>query len=117
MKKSAEPGLFKRLKAGLEDGIRFARGELNLRTTEIPERPPELEAPDIVGLRRRFRMSQGVFAGMLNVSPKTIQSWEQGERKPSQAALRLLQIMRAEPTIVCQIVGVPFVEAATPRRK
>jgi DNA-binding transcriptional regulator YiaG len=34
-------------------------------------------------------MSQAVFAQVLNVSTKTVQSWVQGQRKPSQAALRL----------------------------
>jgi predicted transcriptional regulator len=51
-------------------------------------------------------MSQGVFAKMLNVSAKTVQSWEQGERRPSQAALRLLQVIGAQPAIVCEIVGI-----------
>jgi putative transcriptional regulator len=50
-------------------------------------------------------MSQGVFARTLNVSVKTVQSWEQGERKPSQAALRLLQLLDANPEAVCEIVG------------
>jgi DNA-binding transcriptional regulator YiaG len=32
-------------------------------------------------------MSQAVFALVLNVSTKTVQSWEREERKPSRAAL------------------------------
>ena len=99
--------LFERLQASLEEGIRFARGELNLRTTRGPARPPQKTARQVVRLRRRFRMSQAVFARMLNVSIKTVQSWEQGERQPSQAALRLLQILAASPEMVCRIVGVP----------
>jgi hypothetical protein len=43
---------------------------------------------------------------MLNVSPKTVQSWEQGDRRPSQAALRLLQVIDAEPKLIFQIVGI-----------
>jgi putative transcriptional regulator len=50
-------------------------------------------------------MSQAVFARMLNVSPKTVQSWEQGARKPSQAALRLIQVFRLNPAVVLQVVG------------
>lgn len=99
------PSLFERLKTGLEEGIQFARGELNLRTTELPDRPPAVSAKRVVQLRKRLGMSQGVFARMLNVSSKTVQSWEQGERQPSSAALRLLQILDARPRMVYRIVG------------
>lgn len=102
---SERPPLFERLQAGLEEGIRFARGELKLQATLLPSRPPTLDPQDVVRLRRQLKMSQGVFARMLNVSPKTVQGWEQGDRRPSQAALRLLQIVQARPQIVCEIVG------------
>jgi hypothetical protein len=36
--------LFERLKAGLEEGIAHSRGELTLKTVEIPEAPPEIDA-------------------------------------------------------------------------
>jgi putative transcriptional regulator len=107
MSKSAEGrALFERLRTGLEEGIHFARNELNLRTTEVPERPPDLRPQEVRHLRQQLNMSQGVFARMLNVSPRTVHSWEQGERKPSQAALRLLQILGARPEVVCEVVGV-----------
>jgi len=114
-KPSERPPLFERLQAGLNEGIQFARGQLNLRITEVPERPPALGAAQVAHLRRALGMSQGVFARTLNVSPKTVQSWEQGERTPSQAALRLLQVLAANPKVVCQIVGVRI--AAKRRRK
>jgi putative transcriptional regulator len=104
-KSSKRPSLFKRLKTGLENGIQFSKGELNLRTIELPARPPVLQAQEVVRLRRQLKMSQSIFARMLNVSRKTVQSWEQGDRQPSQAALRLLQILNADPTMVCRILG------------
>jgi putative transcriptional regulator len=103
---SKRPSLFERLKTGLEEGIQFAKGELNLHTTEAVARPPTLQAGEVVQLRQQLKMSQGVFAQMLNVSTKTVQSWEQGERQPSQAALRLLQILSAKPAMVCRILGI-----------
>src|SRR5262249_49867134 len=97
--------VFDLIKEGLEDSIQFTRGELTLRTTKVPTRPPAVAAKQIVALRRKLRMSQGVFARVLNVSVKTVQGWEQGERKPSQAALRLLQVMQAQPEAVCGAAG------------
>ena len=75
-------------KTGLEEAIRHARGEITLKTTtvELPDEPPEIDAPTLVALRDQSRMSQAVFARLLNVSTKTVQSWEQGVRTPSHAS-------------------------------
>ncbi|MBL8798450.1 MAG: helix-turn-helix domain-containing protein [Planctomycetia bacterium] len=96
---------FERLKTGLEQGIRHARGELALRTTTVPSPPPVMPAREIVGLRKRLELSTDQLARILNVSTKTVLSWEQGRRRPSQAALRLLQILAAKPRMVGEILG------------
>ena len=99
--------LFERLKQGLEEGIAHARGEITLRTVVMPEKPPEIDAETLVSLRDQSAMSQTVFARMLNVSPKTVQSWEQGVRTPSHASRRLIQIFSEHPEAVCRSVGLP----------
>jgi putative transcriptional regulator len=103
----ARKPLFDRLKAGLEEGILHAKGEITLRTTtlELPDRPPEIGAAELRQLRLASGMSRDVFARMLNVSTKTVQSWEQGARKPSQAALRLIQVFCQSPSILLEVVG------------
>ncbi len=75
--------LFERLKSGLEEGIRHAKREITLKTTtvEMPSRAPEIGARELTRLRIKSGMSQAVFARMLNVSAKTVQSWEQGHRR------------------------------------
>jgi putative transcriptional regulator len=98
--------LFERLKSALEEGIQFARGTANLRMAVMPAPPPEFHAREIIQLRRRVKLSQRVFARTLNVSTKTVQSWEQGYRRPSPAALRLLQVLAERPELVCAIVGI-----------
>src|SRR5829696_1417664 len=96
---------FDRLKKGLEESIAHSRGELTLRTTTLPARPPALTPGRLRKLRRRLGMSQSVFAATLNVSPKLVQSWEQGLRKPQRGDLRLLQIVEAQPAIVQKLFG------------
>jgi putative transcriptional regulator len=95
------------LKSSLEDANRHAKGEITLKTTtvELPDKPPEVDADDVVRIRLDNQMSQAVFARVLNVSPKTVQSWEQGSRKPSHASLRLIQVIRKNPQVVLQTVG------------
>ena len=52
-------------------------------------------------------MSQAVFAKVLNVSSKTVQSWEQGKRAPSMASRRLIQVFSERPEVVCEVLGMP----------
>lgn len=103
-------GFFERLRTGLEEGIAHARGELTLKTIEVPEAPPEIDAKTLAALRGAAAMSQSVFAKLLFVSPKTVQSWEQGVRIPSMAARRLIHIFAEQPALVCKVVGLPAVE-------
>ena len=99
--------LFERLQQGLEEGIAHVRGVLTLRTVEVPEEPPEIDGETLAALRTQAAMSQAVFAKLLNVSTKTLQSWEQGVRQPSEASRRLLQVFSEEPAMLCRIVGLP----------
>jgi putative transcriptional regulator len=107
--------LFDRLKMGLEEAIQHAKGEITLKSTtlEMPDRAPAVSAEEITKLRLQSGMSQAVFAQLLNVSTKTIQSWEQGQRKPSQAELRLIQVFRHDPTGLLELAGMsaPMVNA------
>ncbi|MEO5353774.1 MAG: helix-turn-helix domain-containing protein, partial [Magnetococcus sp. XQGC-1] len=41
---------------------------------------------DVKAIRDRMDLSQSAFAGILGVSVRTVQEWEQGRRKPSGPA-------------------------------
>jgi putative transcriptional regulator len=53
-----------------------------------------LTGPEILALREREGVSQGVFARVLNVRPKLVSEWERGEKKPSGPSLKLLALVR-----------------------
>jgi putative transcriptional regulator len=55
--------------------------------------PPTYTAAAIRHLREQLHVSQAVFAAYLNASVSTVQKWENGEKKPSGAALRLLSVV------------------------
>ncbi len=86
---------FEGIKKGLEDAIAFEKKKKTLRTRRIklPEPPMEYEAKDIKKIREKGHYSQGVLAAILNVSIRTVQSWECGVRVPNHSALRLLEII------------------------
>jgi len=96
-------GFFESLKTGLEAAIEHAKGARNdLRTTTLPRPPKDLSAKEIANFRAQLNVSQAVFASYLNISPRTVQSWEQGLGKPSGASLKLLSIARKNPKILLE---------------
>lgn len=59
-----------------------------------------VEPPTGVRLvRARMGLTQAEFASCLNISLRTLQEWEQGSRKPSGAAVALLDIAYNHPRI------------------
>jgi putative transcriptional regulator len=52
-----------------------------------------LTPEEIRNIREREQVSQSVFSHYLNVTTGLISKWEQGERKPSGASLKLLLIV------------------------
>src|SRR5688500_10463158 len=77
---------------------RHAAGKekLTLRTKSLrlPPAIKPIKPKEIVALRNKFGVSQAVFARLLNVPKVTQISWEKGRRKPTGAALRLLDLAR-----------------------
>lgn len=53
----------------------------------------EFTPRQITQLRKKNKASQPVFAAYLNTSPSTVQKWEQGQKKPSRLALKLLNLV------------------------
>ena len=97
---------FAELKEAMEDALAFEHGKRrDLKVTRIraPRPPKAMSAKDIVLIRRKLNCSQAVFAMMLNISPKTVQAWEQGTREPGDAALKLLTIAKKHPQVLFEV--------------
>ncbi len=93
--------LFEELKQSLQEMVEHSEGKRELRTTTLPRPPQKLSSADVAALRAKMNFSQAVFAHYLNVSVKTVQSWEQG-KQPSGAALKLLTIAKKNPKILIE---------------
>jgi putative transcriptional regulator len=99
--------------AGAREALAISRGKLAPARIAIYSRtardvdiapPPRFNAKRVQQLRERMKVSQSVFADMLNVSASLVRAWEQGVRSPAGAAARLLQLFEREPTDVERIV-------------
>lgn len=94
---------FEKLKAGLNAVIGQAKGKRkDLRTTTLPRQPKKLSAKEIINMRNQLNVSQAVFARYLNISIKTVQSWEQGHGKPNGASPKLLSIAKKHPELLLE---------------
>ena len=88
---------------GLEilDGIREIKahktGQRTLRTHKFKRPAPPQR------IRAKLQLSQAAFAGLMGVSLRTVQDWEQGRRKPSGPALALLRIAEQRPDVFRQL--------------
>ncbi|MCX5969996.1 MAG: helix-turn-helix domain-containing protein [Coprothermobacterota bacterium] len=83
------------------EGIREIRahkvGEKALRTHTLRKpAPPQM-------IRANLKLSQSAFAGLMGVSVRTVQDWEQGRRKPSGPAVALLRIAEQKPEVFAQL--------------
>lgn len=75
-------------KSGLVDDITMKNIE-RLCLPEIKDYSPQ----NIITIRKRFKLSQAALASVFNVSTSTVQKWEQGNKKPTGASKKLLDII------------------------
>jgi putative transcriptional regulator len=108
MAKKIKVNIYDDMRQSLGDAIAYERGEqVDLRVAEIPAPPKRMKPTEIRDVRLRLRASQAVFAHFLCVSPKAVQSWEQGIRVPQMTALRLINIAKDNPAVLLRAYGSP----------
>ena len=78
----------------LEQAAQIAAGE------RVAARVSRREIPDVREVRKQLNLKRADFAELLGVSPRTLESWEQGKRQPSGAAGVLLRIAVKNPNAV-----------------
>jgi putative transcriptional regulator len=104
---------FNTLMRGLQEARDHAQGKHvpGLRVHHIG-----VNRNSIATLRIREGMTQAQFAQLLGTSLGTVRKWESGERSPSGAAARLIQLLEAKPKLVTKTLGVlPVAAKRLPR--
>ena len=82
----------------MQELVDYSEGKIDLRTSRYNISPvcDTISADDIKATRNKLGMSQGVFAIVLGVSKKTVESWETGRYAPDGAARRLISILQID---------------------
>ena len=88
-----------RLMASAQEMLDHSEGQIELRTTRLPVSPvcKTISPEEIRKTRENLKMSQSIFALVIGVSKKTVESWESGRYMPDGAARRLITIMQKDP--------------------
>lgn len=91
---------------GLKEAVAYAEGqcpEANVHHCSI-QPFPTFDVREIKEVRSNLGVTQAVFASLLGISVKTVEAWEQGMRKPSGSACRLLQLFQENPNIASNLI-------------
>ncbi len=78
---------------GLDEIKEYKKGHIELKMTRLSEP----SGPKVI--RSKLALTQSAFAGMLGVSLRTLQDWEQGRRSPQGPAIALLRIAEQHPKV------------------
>jgi putative transcriptional regulator len=82
---------------GVKEIKAYKAGKIALKTRELKE-PSSPKA-----IRIKLNLSQAAFAGLMGVSLRTVQDWEQGRRAPSGPAKSLLRIAEQHPEVFVEL--------------
>ena len=74
-----------------------AAEQLTVRRVRLPDGPADFSPHEVRRLREDLNVSQTVFARLIGASPALVRAWEQGARRPSPMARRLLETISHDP--------------------
>jgi len=90
--------MFKELLQSVREGGAILRG------TTAPSRAFSVADPDVSEVREIYGLSQTKFAGLLGISVRTLQNWEQRRRRPEGPARVLLRVAARHPEAILDVV-------------
>ncbi len=93
--------LFAELSEGFDALADQRSGKRTLRTHVVKVKPaPRITARELANVRKKMKLSRGLFAGYLRTNVRTLENWEQGRAKPNaQAALLIRMVQRFPDTV------------------
>ncbi len=86
----------------MQEALAFAKGDIE------PSRIHQIEvasAPDTRAIRKSLGLSREKFAARFHLSPRTVQEWEQGRRRPDRAVAAYLTVIARDPEAVVKALA------------
>jgi len=85
----------------MEEALDYVRGKKTSAITHKIEIPDNI---DVKSIRKSLNLSRTAFADRFGFSSRTLQHWEQGNRRPHGPAKVLLLLLQREPEVIEDIL-------------
>ena len=100
---------FDSLVEALNQAIDYENGNKALgrvRIVSIPDIEPiaEYSKEKIKEVRKQTNLPQKYFAELIGVTPRAVEAWEAGTRKPTGTAKRLFQLIEKNPNVINSLI-------------
>jgi len=89
---------------GMKEAVCYMRGKKTHTVVHKVKIPDKI---DVKSIRRNLKLSRPAFADKYGFSSRTLQHWEQGDRRPQGAARVLLLLLQREPETIEKILNSP----------
>ncbi len=100
MSKNLDSALKESLQDIVEGGLKTTFTNKRLKELGIKLPVIKMSPKKIQTIRGKTKLSQAVFAQLLNVSPNSVRSWEQGVREPIGSTKVLLDLLNRNPHVL-----------------
>jgi len=105
----SEQTQFESLVEALNQAIDYKKGNKALgrvRIVSIPDIEPiaEYSKEKIKEIRKQINLPQKYFAELIGVTPRAVEAWEAGTRKPTGTAKRLFQLIEKNPNVIKSMI-------------
>jgi putative transcriptional regulator len=93
---------FKLMRESLKQVVEIKKGK-KLHGMRESYRQKPATAQEVKGIRKTLHLTQAGFAGVVGASPNAVEHWEQGIRRPSGSASKLIRILKSHPELISEM--------------
>lgn len=112
-KMSAKRNIGNEMIESMQDAVKHMRGSNKKKAITHKVIIPDVI--DVKLIRKNLKLSRPEFADRYGFSSRTLQHWEQGDRRPHGAAKVLLVLLDREPKLIEQILNPTIKNKASKR--
>ena len=105
MRKTIKEAIGQTVQNLIESGVKTSFSEKELKNLGVTIPDVVMSPKEIQKIREKTKLSQSVFAKLLNVSASSVRQWEQGTRKPTGSTKVLLELLDRQPSILNYRIG------------
>ena len=93
---------FKLMRESIKQAVEIKKGKKLAGMRESYRQKPA-SAQEVKGLRKALHLTQVGFANVVGESPSAVEHWEQGIRRPSGSASKLIRVLKTHPELIAEL--------------